>query len=168
MDSYRIKAMEKIFLLVGTNVGDVKSNLIQANREIEQHGIRIIKKSRMQRTKPVGKTDQPDFLNQVLEVSCNLTPDELLSTVKEIEEKMGRTPGPRWGPRLIDIDILFFGSKIIDTPCLTIPHKEFYRRPFAVELVAEIAPDFVTPDRKKSIHKHWLEIHSEKSAVSCN
>jgi len=154
--SYKLRRMENILLLMGTNVGNLKTNLLTALRLLDENGIRVVKKSKIYRTKPLGNEDQADFLNMALEVECLYEPLELLRVLKRIESHMGRKRTRRWGPRVIDIDILFYGDRIIKKKELEIPHREFFNRTFAIELCAEIAPDFVPPRSKKKI-KDYLE-----------
>lgn len=148
--------MSKIFLLLGSNIGNLKKNLLSALSEIEKQNILIIKKSRIYKTKPWGNDNQPDFLNMAIEVDCNYSPSELFKVLKRIESKMGRKKTRRWGPRIIDVDILFYSTNIVNSKNLTIPHKEFYNRPFAIKLLAEISPDFVPPRSNKRV-KDFLQ-----------
>ena len=161
--------MEKIFLLIGTNVGDLKSNLLKAQKYLEKHKVKIIKKSKIYKTKPWGNDNQPDFLNIALEVECNYKPLRLLHRLKKIESSMGRKKtGRRWEPRIIDIDILFYGSQIMKRKDLVIPHKEFYNRPFAIKLLAEIAPDFVPPQSEKQVKNYLKGIDDEGFEIYCD
>jgi 2-amino-4-hydroxy-6-hydroxymethyldihydropteridine diphosphokinase len=146
--------MDRIYLLLGTNIGDLEENLLQAMRLIDANGIRILKKSKIYRTKPWGVEDQPDFLNLALEAESGLSAIELMKKLKLIETQMGRKKTEkRWQPRLIDIDILFWGDKIVDHAELEIPHREFFNRPFAMKILSEIAPDFVPPGAKKALRE---------------
>jgi len=154
--SYKLRRMENILLLMGTNVGNLKTNLLTALKLLDKNEIKVVKKSKIYRTRPVGNEDQPDFLNVALEVECPYEPLELLRVLKRIESHMGRKRTRRWGPRVIDIDILFYGDRIIKRKELEIPHREFFNRTFAIKLCAEIAPDFVPPKSKKCI-KDYLE-----------
>ena len=99
--------------------------------------------SRIYRTPPWGVLDQGDFANACALGATTLSPYELLAAVKKIEADMGRAPTRRWGPRLIDVDILFLGDSSLDDPELTIPHKELFQRGFVLVPLAEIAPDLV-------------------------
>lgn len=153
--------MESIFLLLGTNVGNLKKNLERALNKLQRHNIRIIKKSRIYKTKPWGNNNQPDFLNMAIEVDCDYSPVELLAVLKSIESNMGRIKRRRWAPRVIDVDILFYGDRVIKSENLTIPHKEFLNRPFAIKLLAEIAPDFVPPFSTKRVKDFLDEIRNE-------
>jgi len=161
--------MKKIFLLLGTNIGDLKTNLLGAMANLQQKGIRIIKKSKIYKTAPWGNKNQPDFLNMAIEVECDYSPTELLRVIKEIEKKMGRkATAKRWQQRIIDIDILFYGEKIINNKNLTVPHKEFYNRPFAIKPLAEISPDFIPPLSKKSLKHYLSEIDDARIEIYCN
>ena len=134
----------KVFISLGTNIGSLETNLQRARELICQvEGVRLAGSSRVALTRPVGRTDQPDFLNQVLRLSCRITPQELLSRLLAIESDMGRVRAERWGPRLIDLDILFYGRLELAGPDLTIPHPELANRPFFLELVDEIDPEFL-------------------------
>ncbi len=163
---YRIDEMQKIFLLLGTNSGDMENNLIKAQKELENRKIKIVKRSKVYQTKPWGRVDQPDFLNVGLEISCEYPPPELLSIVKQIELAMGRrSENLRWGPRIIDIDIIFYGNQVIDSSHLTIPHKDFFNRPFAVRILAEIAPDFVPPCSSKKLNDYLNGLEHERFEI---
>lgn len=147
--------MGKIFLLLGSNLGDLKENLERAVQAIEARGIEILKKSKIYRTKPWGVSEQPDYLNLALEVETDLSGVELLKVFKEIETKMGREKDRgRWQPRVIDIDILFMGDSVIDRTDLKIPHQEFFNRRFAVKILSEIAPDFRPPGAAKTLREY--------------
>ncbi len=154
--------MSNILLLMGTNVGTLKTNLFRAQKELEKRGIKIVKKSKIYRTKPWGNRDQPDYLNMALEVECNYTPGELFSILKTIESDMGRKKTTRrWGPRIIDIDIVFYGSQIVERKDLIIPHREVFNRPFAIKLLAEIAPNFVPPLSDKPMKDYLKGVDDE-------
>jgi len=160
--------MDNIFLLLGTNVGDIKENLRNALRALENNAIAIRKKSRMHRTKPWGYADQPDFLNMAVEVECEYTPRELLAIIKRIEKDMGRKKArERWGPRIIDIDILFYNQEVIAEQDVTIPHKEFFNRPFAMKLLCEIAPDFKPPQTGKRLIEHLEGVNRGECEIYC-
>jgi 2-amino-4-hydroxy-6-hydroxymethyldihydropteridine diphosphokinase len=147
--------MDRIYLLLGTNIGDLKENLLQAMRAIEANGIKILKKSNIYKTKPWGVEDQPDFLNQALEVASELSAVDLMKILKLIESQMGRKKNEkRWHPRLIDIDILFWGDRVIERAELNVPHPEFFNRPFAMRILSEIAPDFKPPGAKRALKEY--------------
>ncbi len=161
--------MDNIFLLLGTNVGNTKENLRHALRALEDSQITIKKKSRMHKTKPWGYTDQPDFLNLAVHVECEYTPRELLTVIKRIEGNMGRKKGgERWGPRIIDIDILFYDQEVIAEQDVIIPHKEFFNRPFAMKLLCEIAPDFIPPHTGKRLVEHLEGVNCGECEIYCH
>jgi len=129
---------------LGSNLGDKRANLEKALELIESRGVaRLEKVSRIYRTPPWGVLDQGDFANACAVGRSSLEPYPLLAAVKQIEADMGRTPTRRWGPRLIDVDILFLGDCALDDPDLTLPHKELFSRAFVLTPLAEIAPDLV-------------------------
>lgn len=166
--SDKIFKMERIYLLLGTNLGKLKENLMNAIEELSKNGIKILKKSKIYKTKPWGKEDQPDFINMVVEVETGLNPKELLETIKDIERKLKREKTEKWGPRIIDIDILFYGNQIINEPDLTIPHPYFFERPFAIIPMQDIAPDFIPPDYKKSIKEIASGVSYEGIEIYCD
>jgi len=138
--------MKKItFLLLGTNLGDRKKNLTIARNAIEVSVGAILKASSIYQTAAWGKTDQPDFLNQALEIQTSLSPEEVLAEILKIEYTMGRTRDQHWGERIIDIDILLFEKEMISSTALKIPHPELASRRFALEPLAEIAGDVTHP-----------------------
>lgn len=106
----------------------------------------MIRQSSLYETAPVGKTDQPEFLNLVAEVETALDPEALLDLIQAIERDLGRTRDVRWGPRTLDIDILLYDSVSVRTERLTVPHPEMTRRRFVLEPLLEIVPDAVLPD----------------------
>jgi 2-amino-4-hydroxy-6-hydroxymethyldihydropteridine diphosphokinase len=149
--------MNKAYLLTGGNKGDRRGFLQQAKEQVTLHCGRILKESSLYQTAAWGKTDQDDFLNQVLLVETLLTPQQLMNTILDIEEKMGRVREEKYGPRFIDIDILFFNDEIIDEPALIIPHPQIQNRRFVLEPLNEIAAEFVHPSLHKKIHRLLLE-----------
>ncbi len=133
------------YLAIGSNVGDRMQNLVTASRLINNLAGPVVKASKVYETQAWGVTEQPDFLNQVLVTGTALPPEQLLNVIMEIEKRMGRVRHDKWGARLIDIDILFYGNKIVDTPRLTIPHPYLQERRFVLVPLAEIAPGLVHP-----------------------
>ncbi len=142
--------MKGVYLLLGSNLGDTKKMLQSARGLIENRVGKVIQASSFYRTKAWGIEDQPDFLNQVLEVDTDLNPSEVLASILEIEKELGRIRYKKWFTRSIDIDILYFGDKIIDTENLKIPHPENPNRNFVLAPMVEIAPDFIHPKLKLS------------------
>lgn len=136
--------MQTIYLGLGTNLGDRAANLQAAVTGLAEN-LRVTAVSPIYETPPWGITDQPDFLNMCLTVETDLPPYELLALLKNLEKEIGRVPGTRWGPRLIDIDLLFYANQIIQTEKLTLPHPQLPQRAFVLRPLADIAPDFVHP-----------------------
>lgn len=132
-----------IFLGLGSNLGDKIGNLYLALDQLNFHGVQIIRRSSFYRSPPWGITNQDDFVNLVCQVECKLTPIELLDTVLAIENDMGRVRQIKWGPRLIDIDIVEYNSLTIDTPRLQLPHPYYTIRDFVLGPLAELYPDYL-------------------------
>lgn len=130
--------MTTAYLGLGTNLGRRSRNLSAARRRLRQKGVRILRQSRVIETAPWGVTDQPRFLNQVIEVEWTGTPRRLLKVAKEVEREGGRTPTRRWGPRVIDVDILLFGDEPVDLRDLVIPHPRISEREFVLESLREL------------------------------
>ncbi len=141
---------ELVYFGLGSNVGDRRQNLDKALDYLSQR-LRVAELSSVYDTEPVGNTEQPRFLNMVCGVYTTLEPQALLILVKSIERKMGRQPGRTNDPRTIDIDILFYGDKVIKTPDLVIPHPRLAERAFVLVPLAELAPDLVHPVNGKRI-----------------
>ncbi len=136
--------MPRVFISIGSNLGDRVRNCIKALNEISAFA-EIIRVSSVYETGPVGNEDQPDFINCAAEIETALLPEELLKHLREIEDELGRIRGDRWGPRVIDIDIIFYDDLIIDSEELQIPHVSAHARRFVLEPVTEIAPGKVHP-----------------------
>lgn len=143
--------MIDVFLLLGSNLGDRKLFLQQAIEHITADVAPVIKASGIYETQSWGKTDAPDYLNQVLLLKTQMPAREVLQKILAIELLLGRKREVKWGSRTIDIDILFYGDAIIDEPDLKIPHPEMHKRRFTLEPLVELAPDFVHPIIKKDI-----------------
>jgi 2-amino-4-hydroxy-6-hydroxymethyldihydropteridine diphosphokinase len=145
-----ISVEKELFILLGTNLGDRNTNLQQAISELEVKIGKILTQSKIYQTAAWGITDQPDFLNQVLHIETKLKPQKVLEIILSIEKKMGRVRLQKWGARLIDIDILYYGMKIINETDLIIPHPFLQERMFTLKPLAEIAPNFIHPVFNKS------------------
>jgi len=128
----------KVYLGLGSNLGSRMRNLSAARRRLREKGFRILRQSRVIETEPWGVTDQPSFLNQVVEGEWLGTPRQLLRAAKEVEQEGGRKATRRWGPRVIDVDILVFGDQRISRPDLVIPHPRIADRPFVLRSLAEL------------------------------
>lgn len=142
----------KIYLGLGSNLGDRQYNLSSAV-ELLSKQMYMERVSSLYETEPVGYQEQPRFLNAVLRATTSLTPEELLALAKEVEKDLGRTPSFPDAPRLIDIDILFYGGRVINSSQLTIPHPRLEERAFVLVPLAEIAPDTVHPVSRKTVRE---------------
>lgn len=141
---------KKVFIGLGSNLDDKIDNLARALYLIEKiEKVQIIKESSLYRTAPWGKTDQDDFINQVIEIETELSPLDLLHQLQDIEIKMGRQRDVRWGPRNIDLDILLYGRETIDLEELKVPHPYLLQRLFVLMPLQEIAPDLEFPNGSK-------------------
>ena len=133
-----------IYLALGTNLGERFDNLRAAlNAFVPQ--IRVMQESRIYETEPWGYADQPAFLNMVVRAETDLSPLDLLGRLKELEASLGRIPGFRNGPRLIDLDILFYDNLSLDIPGLVIPHPRLHERAFVLVPLADVAPGVLLP-----------------------
>jgi len=155
----------KVYLGIGTNLGDRGKNLKEALSLINEHIGRVRTVSSVYETEPWGFTSENDFLNIALEVSTKLKPSGLLGRILMIEAQMGRLRAEqKYSSRLIDIDILFYGDKTLQAKTLVIPHPKIHERRFVLVPLSEIAGDFIHPDFNKPV-KELLKECSDKSAV---
>jgi GTP cyclohydrolase-4 len=137
-------AAVEVYLGLGSNLGDREQNLARATDLLAQR-VKIDKTSSLYVTEPVDHRDQPLFLNAVCRIRTSLAPEELLGLAKRIEAALGRKPSFRNGPRPIDIDILFYGDRVVNVPHLVIPHPRVQERAFVLVPLAEVAPRLVHP-----------------------
>src|SRR5690606_10666949 len=150
--------MTLAYLLVGGNLGDRFAQVSNALQNIERDVGTVISRSSLYETEAWGKEDVPAYLNQVVAVDTELTARELLETVQEIEKRMGRARMEKWGSRLIDIDILFYGEECIDEPDLIIPHPFLAQRKFTLIPLNEIAADLIHPVFHKTVRELLSEL----------
>jgi len=143
--------MNRVFLLLGSNLGNRQQYLQQAIELISARIAPVIKTSSIYETQSWGKNDAPDYLNQVVTLETEIPPTELLRKILDIELMLGRKREEKWGSRTIDIDMLFYGDEIIDDENLQVPHPELHKRRFTLEPLEEIAPGLVHPVLKKTI-----------------
>lgn len=136
----------RVYLGLGSNIGDSRDNFRAALDLLEQRkALCVVAVSSLYGSKAYGVEDQPDFTNAVIEARTNLEPLELLRACKAVEQELGRVPSFRWGPRLIDIDLLIYDNESFESPDLTLPHTGLMVRPFVLVPLAEVAPDLVMP-----------------------
>jgi len=140
-----LKMAHKVHLLLGTNLGDKLQNLAEANYLIKELAGSITNQSKVYKSEPWGKIDQDEFYNQVLVIESELPPSDLLQALLGIEKELGRIRKEKWGERIIDIDILYYDSLIINVKNLTIPHPEIANRRFTLVPLIEVSKDFMHP-----------------------
>ena len=142
----------RVYLSLGSNMGDKRENLLEAIKRIGKlENTEVVKSSTILETEPFGYIEQDNFLNVCLEVKTLMTAQEFLKSILQIELDMGRVREIKWGPRIIDIDILFYDSEVIEEDNLAVPHPWICEREFVLEPLSEIAPNYVHPLEKKSI-----------------
>ena len=144
--------MKTIYLGLGSNLDDRLGNLARAIEALSPK-VHVIEKSPIYETPPWGFIDQPPFLNLTLKAETAMEPLRLLKTLKKIESDLGRKPSVRWGPRRIDIDILFYDDLVFERYGLTIPHPRLHERAFVLVPLADIAPGMVHPVLGKTIRE---------------
>src|SRR5512134_270292 len=142
--------MPVVFVGIGSNLGNRAENCATAIREMSNFA-KISAVSSIYETEPVGRENQPDFINCITKIETGLSPYELLLSLLSVENKLGRKHTQKWGPRIIDLDILFYDDLIVDSGELTIPHPRAHLRRFVLEPLSEIAPDFVLPGQTRSV-----------------
>ena len=143
--------MNKAYLLLGSNMGDRDAYLLQAANLIDSKAGLIHQKSKTYEADAWGHKEQDPFLNQVLCINTQLSPEVLLKSILEIELEMGRQRFDKWHQRIIDIDILFYGDQIVNQKDLNIPHPHICERRFTLVPLAELAPDLIHPECNKAI-----------------
>ena len=142
--------MFNAYIGIGSNLGNRTENCIAALEEISNFTI-IKSVSSFYETEPLGVEDQPEFINAVAKVSTLLSPLNLLNSLKEVEKQLGRDRTERWGPRVIDLDLLIYEDFVLESQELTIPHKELHKRRFVLEPLSEIEPWLEHPVLKKTM-----------------
>ncbi len=160
--------MEKkhvVYLALGTNLGDREGNLKEALRLLPPP-VKITAVSRLYETAPAYVLDQPSFLNIAIAAHTDLAAPDLLIYLKQLEEQIGREKVIRFGPRKIDLDIIFFDKLVLNTPQLQIPHSRMSERGFVLHPLADIAPDFVHPVLKKSIAQLLARLPAEDGVLT--
>lgn len=154
--------MPIVYIGLGSNLGNREENCEKAIQLLMENGASVSKRSSMFETEPWGIRNQPKFINMVVEIETGLEPEKLLGILKKIEQDAGRKPSKRWGPRVIDLDILLYEDLIVKSPELEIPHPGTSEREFILKPLSEIAPDKIHPLLKKSIKALLSEISGAK------
>ncbi len=159
--------MKNIYISLGSNIGDRLSNLLTAARKMGEHSIDLVRSSPVFESLPWGDRNQPRYLNQVVEIDVDFNPRELLKELQTIEMEMGRKDHGWSKPRIIDLDIISYGTVVIDEPDLKIPHPYMAERNFVLVPLSVIAPEFVHPVTKLSIQDMIQRIDCNGIKVYC-
>jgi 2-amino-4-hydroxy-6-hydroxymethyldihydropteridine diphosphokinase len=151
--------VEDIYLLLGSNMGDREAYLSAARRLIERKIGGIENMSSLYKTASWGKTDQPEYINQVIHLKSLLKPQKILKEINSIEKVLGRKRNEKWDSRTIDIDILFYGNQVFNEKGLIIPHSQLHLRRFTLAPLNELAPDLNHPVLNKSINDLFCSLN---------
>ncbi len=151
--------MNTVYLALGTNLGDRLANLRAAVKVLSPE-VKVLAESRIYETPAWGYEDQPPFLNMAVKAGTELAPEALLAHLKRLEGTLGRKQTFRWGPRSIDIDILFYDELIVHAPGLTIPHPRLQERAFVLVPLADLAPDLVHPVLARAVRQLLADVDS--------
>lgn len=165
VDMISIKMSRKrrnFYIGIGTNMGQKEENIAQAIELMKENGLDIVKESDLLKNKAWGKTDQDDFVNKIVVANSYEEPEELLTILNKIEDEMGRKRLVKWGPRIIDLDILFVDYEKIYTDRLIVPHPYIQDRSFILEQLVEIAPHFVHPILNKTVSALYEELKEKE------
>tara|TARA_Y100001960_G_scaffold282721_1_gene317268 strand:- start:23245 stop:23739 length:495 start_codon:yes stop_codon:yes gene_type:complete len=150
---------QKALIGIGSNLGSPVENCRKAVASLcESEEINVIKQSSLYESEPIGKKNQPWFVNAVIEIQTSLSPERLLKKLLNIEQQFGRTRNEKWGPRIIDLDILDYDGRIINSESLTLPHPEMLNRRFVLEPLSEISGSIIHPVQNKSIQSLLNEL----------
>lgn len=156
--------MAVVYIALGSNVGVGNQQFDTAISLLEKKLTNIVETHRYS-SKAVGVTDQPDFLNSVIQAETDLNPHDLLALTQATEQSVGRVHRFRWGPREIDIDIIFYDKEIIDTPNLTIPHPRFAERDFVLKPLCDLNPGVIDPDSHKTVAELYSQLSAENLSI---
>lgn len=153
--------MSIVYIGIGSNLGNREENCLHAIKLLEKGGIIVKKRSSLYETEQWGVKDQPPFLNMAIEIETALKPKELLALLKDIETEVGREKTYHWGPRIIDLDILLFNNRIVNTDDLRIPHPFMHERDFVLRPLHEIAPSVKHPLLKMTVRELLQKLDSQ-------
>ncbi len=151
----------RAFVGLGSNLGERETMIRLALDDLARlPGTRLVRASSLYDTEPVGEVDQPNFLNAVAQLDTELTARQLLWNLLLIEKRLGRTRSKRWGPRTIDLDLLLYGSLVVEEPDLRVPHPELTRRSFVLVPLVELDPLLVHPVTGETLLAHLSRLHA--------
>jgi 2-amino-4-hydroxy-6-hydroxymethyldihydropteridine diphosphokinase len=159
--------MSVVYLAIGSNVGDSNKYIDKTIKLLKAQLTDIVEAPRY-RTKAVGYTNQADFINTAIKGNTDIKPQDLLKFVKSVEEKVGRIKRFRWGPREIDIDIIFYGNKLVVEPNLHIPHARFSERDFVLKPINDLSPDLIDPLSKETINNLLTKLPTSDLSIIGN
>lgn len=151
------------YIGIGSNIGSKEQNCLQAIELLQQKRLKVLARSSLYQTSPIGYSDQDWFINCVIKAQTDLSPADLLTLLKSLEKAMGREEGPKWGPRLIDLDILLYDNLILEEGGLSIPHKHLTERLFVLEPLAEMEATLIHPGLGVSIWEFYRKVKSDES-----
>jgi 2-amino-4-hydroxy-6-hydroxymethyldihydropteridine diphosphokinase len=158
--------MTTVYLALGSNVGDSAANIAQAIKLLST-SVKQIKQAPIYISRAVGYTDQPDFLNTAISGQTDISPPDLLKFTAEVEQRVGRTASFHWGPREIDIDIIFYGAEVMRTEKLTLPHPHFKERDFVLQPLNDLNPQMTDPASGQTVRQLLATIDpSERSILN--
>ena len=159
--------MARVFIGIGSNQGDRLALISQAARALgAAEGTRVVQMATIRETEPLGPPQEP-YLNTVVEVETERTPEELLRALQDVERRLGRAPSPqRWGPRVIDLDLLLYDDRVIRRPDLSIPHPRMHERDFVLEPLAQLAPEVIHPVLRQSVASLRDQVASQRRSAS--
>ena len=156
----------RAFVAIGSNIGEKLQNCLKAIRLLDSvKGCRVLKKSSFYKTEPVGYKEQDWFINCAVLIETELNPYELLDRLQEIEVLMGRKKSFKWGPRVIDLDLLLYEDMVINGKRLTIPHPLMHKRRFVLVPVSELEPDLIHPVLNRSVTDILRDISEDGQSV---
>jgi 2-amino-4-hydroxy-6-hydroxymethyldihydropteridine diphosphokinase len=153
--------MNTAYIAFGSNIGESFLTIDKALKLMEERGMKITRKSEIYETKPYGYTEQPNFINGAVEIVTNLSCSEVLHILLDIETELGRVREFRWGPRVIDLDIIFFNHEIHNEPDLIVPHPDLQNRDFVLKPLSDLCPDYIHPKLHKSVREMLQDLEAQ-------